>query len=319
MEKQKSFSFGDFARRQALIIVLIAIVVVFSILSKSFLTSSNIINVFKQISTIAIMGAGMTFCIVGGNFDLSVGSLLSLCGCLFITLHDSMGPVPALLITLIIGCVSGAVSGFLCGYVKLNSMIVTLGMQQVLQAITLMVTNGQFVQLDDMTAPITVIGQGSIGIVPVSVIIMIVICVILGLVLTKSVFGHYVKAVGSNGETCRYSGINSQKVVLGTFVLSGLTAAVGGIILSTRGGGGQSTMGFGYEFDVITAVILGGASLAGGSGSIGRTFVGALVIGILKTGFVLLGLSSYTQYVAECIIILFAVYLDISASKRKVK
>lgn len=319
MEKQKSFSVADFARRQALIIVLIGIVVVFSFLSKQFLTTDNIVNIFRQISTIAVMGAGMTFCIVGGNFDLSVGALLSMCGCMFIFMYDRVGTIPALLITLAIGCASGVVCGFLCGYLRLNSMIVTLGMQQVLQALTLMFTGGQYVQLKDLNAPITVIGKGNIGIVPVSVIIMALFCVLYATILSKTVFGHRVKAVGSNAETSRYSGINDKKVVLLTFVLSGVSAAVGGIILSTRGGGGQSTMGMGYEFDVITAVILGGASLAGGSGSIFRTFIGALIIGILKTGFVLLGLSSYTQYVAECIIILFAVYLDISASKRKVR
>ena len=319
MEKQKSISVADIARRQALLIVLIGIVIVFSFLTEQFLTPNNIINIFRQISTIAVMGAGMTFCIVGGNFDLSVGALLSMCGCVFISVYDRLGAFPALLITLAIGCVSGVVCGFLCGYLKLNSMIVTLGMQQVLQALTLMYTGGQYVQLENLNAPITVIGKGNIGIVPVSVIIMAVFCVVYAMILSKTVFGHRVKAVGSNTETSRYSGINDKKIVLQTFVLSGLSAAIGGIILSTRGGGGQSTMGMGYEFDVITAVILGGASLAGGSGSIFRTFIGALVIGILKTGFVLLGLSSYTQYVAECIIILFAVYLDISAGKRKVR
>lgn len=319
MEKQKSYSVADFARRQALIIVLIGIVVVFSFLSKQFLTTNNIVNIFRQISTIAVMGAGMTFCIVGGNFDLSVGALLSLCGCMFISMYDKFGTIPALLITLGVGCVSGVVCGFLCGYLRLNSMIVTLGMQQVLQALTLMFTGGQYVQLKDINAPITVIGKGNLGIIPISVIIMAVFCILYAMVLSKTVFGHHVKAVGSNSETSRYSGINDKKVVLLTFVLSGVSAAIGGIILSTRGGGGQSTMGMGYEFDVITAVILGGASLAGGSGSIFRTFIGALIIGILKTGFVLLGLSSYTQYVAECIIILFAVYLDISAGKRKVR
>ena len=138
MEKQKSISVADIARRQALLIVLIGIVIVFSFLTEQFLTPNNIINIFRQISTIAVMGAGMTFCIVGGNFDLSVGALLSMCGCVFISTYDRLGAFPALLITLAIGCVSGAVCGFLCGYLKLNSMIVTLGMQQVLQALTLM-------------------------------------------------------------------------------------------------------------------------------------------------------------------------------------
>ena len=255
----------------------------------------------------------MTYAIIGGNFDLSVGSLLSLCGSVIIMSTNKMGPVAAIVFTLFVGCASGVVTGYICGYLHLNSMVATLGMMNVLQALTLLYSGGNFVSLDDPDIWIVAFGQGNLGIVPISVIVMIIFCVIYGIILTRTVYGHNVKAVGTNPMTCKYSGINDNWVVMTTFIMSGLATAVAAILLATRGGGAQPTMGLGYEFDVITAVILGGADLAGGEGSIYRTFVGALVIGIMKTGFVILGMSVYYQYIAECIIILIAVFLDLRA------
>lgn len=314
MEK-KTFHLTGVLKNQALLFAGIIIFVIFGMLERSFFTQANIVNIFRQIAVIAIMGAGMTYAIIGGNFDLSVGSLLSLCGSVAIVTTNQFGPIPALIITLAVGCISGIVCGILCGFLHLNSMVATLGMMNVLQALTLMYTKGQFVSLNNSDQAIVKLGQGNVGIVPISVLIMILTCVIAGVSLKKTVFGHHVKAVGTNAETTKYSGIHDKKVVLLTFIVSGVTTAIAAILLAMRGAGAQPTMGLGYEFDVITAVILGGADLSGGEGSIYKTFVGALIIGIMKTGFVILGMSVYYQYVAECIIILIAVYLDIRAKK----
>lgn len=319
MEQKKGMTVGGFVKSQALLLVGIFIFIVFGLLQHSFFTTANVVNIFRQIAVIAIMGAGMTYAIIGGNFDLSVGSLLSLCGSVVIVTTNSVGQVGAILITIVVGCLSGVLCGYLCGYLHLNSMVATLGMMNVLQALTLMYTKGQFVSLDNSELPIVGLGQGNIGIVPISVIIMAIFCIIFAVALKRTVFGHHVKAVGTNPETCRYSGINDKKIVMLTFVISGFSTAIAAILLAMRGAGAQPTMGLGYEFDVITAVILGGADLNGGEGSIYRTFVGALIIGIMKTGFVILGMSVYYQYVAECIIILLAVYMDIRASKKGVK
>ncbi|MGI6116875.1 MAG: ABC transporter permease [Bilifractor sp.] len=315
MEEKKKMTAGGFFKSQALLFVGIIIFIVFGLIQNSFFTMANVVNIFRQIAVIAIMGAGMTYAIIGGNFDLSVGSLLSLCGSVAIVTTNEVGQVGAVIITILVGCLSGVVCGYLCGYLHLNSMVATLGMMNVLQALTLMYTNGQFVSLDDSTLPIVGLGQGNVGIVPVSVIVMAIFCVIFAIILNRTVFGHQVKAVGTNPETCKYSGINDNKVVMMTFVISGFSTAIAALLLSMRGAGAQPTMGLGYEFDVITAVILGGADLNGGEGSIYRSFVGALIIGIMKTGFVILGMSVYYQYVAECIIILLAVYMDIRAKK----
>ncbi|HVI41423.1 MAG TPA: ABC transporter permease [Anaerovoracaceae bacterium] len=291
--------------------------IVFSLLSRQFCTEDNIVLIFRQIATIAVMGCGMSFVIIGGNFDLSVGSLLSLCCVTCISLHDVIGPIPAILVTIGVGIASGAVSGLLVGYLRLNSMIVTLGMMNVLQALALIASGGKYASLTNSDVWFTQIGKGSIGIIPIASIIMVIVIVIYATLLNKTVFGHQVLAVGSNTETCRYSGINDKKVILNTFILSGIAAAIGAILLCSRSASAQSTIGQGYEFDVITGVILGGASLSGGSGSVFKTFIGIAIIGILKNGFIILGLPYYLQWIAQCIIILLAVYFAIISARKK--
>lgn len=304
-------------KNQAIVVAMFAVFLVFALLSPQFSTMDNVILIFRQVATIAVMGCGMSFVIIGGNFDLSVGSLLSLCCVMCISLHDTLGPIPAILITVVVGIASGMVCGFLVGYLRLNSMIVTLGMMNVLQALTLMFTGGSSVTLMNQKVWFTQIGKGSIAGIPYVTIIMIVCIALYAILLNKTVFGHHVLAVGSNDEACRYSGINDKKVVLQTFVLSGVSTAVGAIMLCSRGGAAQNTMGQGYEFDVITGVILGGANLNGGSGSILKTLVGVMIIGILKNGFVIIGLPYYLQWLAQCLIILLAVWISIKSARKK--
>lgn len=304
-------------KNQAIVVAMFAVFLVFALLSPQFSTRDNVILIFRQVATIAVMGCGMSFVIIGGNFDLSVGSLLSLCCVMCISLHDTLGPIPAILITVVVGIASGMVCGFLVGYLRLNSMIVTLGMMNVLQALTLMFTGGSSVTLMNQKVWFTQIGKGSIAGIPYVTIIMIVCIALYAILLNKTVFGHHVLAVGSNDEACRYSGINDKKVVLQTFVLSGVSTAVGAIMLCSRGGAAQNTMGQGYEFDVITGVILGGANLNGGSGSILKTLVGVMIIGILKNGFVIIGLPYYLQWLVQCLIILLAVWISIKSARKK--
>ncbi|MGI6011301.1 MAG: ABC transporter permease [Ruminococcus sp.] len=317
MESQSNKNFLTTLKKQGIVLAMILVYLVFFVISKQFRTFDNFILLFRQVATIAVMGAGMTYVIIGGNFDLSVGSLLSLCCVICIDLHDKIGPIPAMIVTIIVGMASGIVSGYLCGYLRLNSMIVTLGMMNVLQALAMMYTNGQFVQMADSNAWFTQIGKGSVGPIPISTIIMIIFIIIMGYYLNRSVYGHQVMSVGGNDEACRYSGINDKMVILKTFVLSGLSTAIGAILLCSRGASAQCTIGESYEFDVISGVILGGASLNGGSGSVYKTFVGVMILGILDNGFVIIGLPYYLQWVAQCIVILIAVYIDIMTKRKK--
>ena len=313
--KTKSFDAVGVIKNQALLIVAIVVYIVFGLIQSTFLTSDQLITVLRQIAIIAIMAGGMTYAIIGGNFDLSVGSLLSFCCAVCTVTVNSYGPIVAILATVVVGCLSGVVSGYLCGYLHLNSMVTTLGMMNILQALTLMYTGGQSVTMT-YSGWFSAVGSGMLfGVIPVQVIIMAVFCIIFAFILSKTVFGHYVKAVGTNAISCRYSGIRDKKIIMLTFVISGFSTAIAALIMAVRNAGAQPTMGLGYEFDVITAVILGGAAVDGGEGSVYKSFLGALIIGILKSGFTAIGLSTYFQYLAEGLIILVVVYMDLRAKK----
>lgn len=302
-------------KKQGIVLAAILIFLIFAIISPQFRTMTNTLLILRQVSTVGVMAAGMTFVIIGGNFDLSVGSLLSLCCVVCIGLQDKLGPVGAMAVTVVVGMVSGIASGLLVGYLKLNSMIVTLGMMNVLQAVALMVTKGRTVYMSDEKSWFTRIGMGSLAGIPISTIIMAIFIILMAVILMKSLYGHRIMSVGGNGEACRYSGINDRKVILQSFILSGLSVGIGAILLSSRGASAQPTVGESYEFDVITAVILGGASLSGGVGNIFKSFVGVLILGILKNGFVMLGFQYYVQWIAQCVVMLIAVWLDIRAKK----
>lgn len=317
MEQNAGNRWMSSLKRQGIVMAMIAIYILFAIASPQFRSLRNVILILRQVATIGVMAAGMTFVIIGGNFDLSVGSMLSLCSVLCIGLHDRIGPIPAMLVTLLAAVACGIVNGFFVGYLKLNSMIVTLGMMNIIQAVALMVTGGRSVYLEDTDVWFCQIGKGNVGGFPISAIIMFIFIIIMATVLISMRYGHEIMSAGGNAEACRYSGIDDRKVIMKSFILSAVSTGVGAILLSSRGGSAQPTVGQSYEFDVITAVILGGASLAGGKGNIYKTLVGVLILGILKNGFVMMGFPYYVQWIAQCLIMLVAVYLDMMSQRRK--
>lgn len=306
-------------KKQALLVVLLLAVIIFSLLSDNFLSTSNILLILKQITVTGILTIGMTYIVIGGNMDLSMGSMVSLSSVITVTLHDAMGPIPAILIALCIGMLCGAVTGFLVGYVGLNGMITSLGMQNVIYSAALIYTGNQYFKIENVNTWFSAIGRGNVMGVPAQVLVYMGLIAIFQLVLVKSLFGKRLIAVGNNPVCANYSGINSRGVVAGSYVISGLCAAMAGVVLTSRSMSGQSNAGMGMEFDALTATILGGTSLAGGSGSVVRSFVGAFIMGILKNGFVLLGLSDYLQWIAQCVIIVLVVWIDISSRKKVTK
>ena len=311
--------FAAFIKRQGIVFALILVALFFVVTAPQFSKIENILTILRQISTYGVIACGMTYVIISGNFDLSVGSLVSLTCILTISLYDKLGPVPALAIAILAGLVSGVVSGFLVGYVKLNSMIVTLGMMQILQAITLLYSGGKYSTLaDPKESWLASVGRGDILGIPTPVIIYLVCIIIFELILKRSVYGRQLLAVGGNPRACRFTGINEKKVVFVSFIISGLMSAIGGIILGGRVGAAQNTIGEGYEFEVIAGVILGGTSLLGGSGSVVKTFVGILIMGILKNGFVMLGFQYYIQWITQWLIIVLVVWIDVATARKKV-
>ncbi len=307
-------------KKLGIVFAMLLIIAIFSIATDRFLSLENFVLILRQVSIYGLMACGMTYVIIGGNFDLSVGSLLSFTCVLVISLHDTLGPWVAMLVALLAGIASGLISGYLVGYLRLNSMMVTLGMMGILQAVTLMYAGGTY---SNIAAPdetwFTQIGRGDfLDFLPIPIIIFIVVMIISEIVLKKTLYGRRLLAVGGNAMTCRFTGINDKKIIMKTFVVSGLMTAIAGIVLGSRQGAAQNTIGEGYEFEVITGVILGGTSLQGGSGSVIRTFVGILIMGILRNGFVMVGFPHYTQWIAQWVIIVAVVWLDIISSKKKV-
>jgi ribose transport system permease protein len=305
-----------FLAKQGLFIAFFIVVIFFSIASDSFLCTNNIMLILRQVSVIGTIAIGMTMVIIIGHFDLSVGSLASLTTVVVISLHDVIGPLPAMLVAILVGLISGTITGYLVGFLKLNSMIVTLGMLAILQAVTLIYTGGKYSRVADPEATwFGVIGREYFLGIPVPVIILAVLIAIFSVIMLKTVFGRQIFAVGGSEKASRFSGIHDSKITMYVFIISGGLTAIAGIILGSRLMAAQNYIGQGYEFQVISGVILGGTSLEGGEGNILKAFMGILIIGILLNGFILLGFPYYTQWVAQWIIVLGVVWLDI-ASKR---
>ncbi|MEW8972921.1 MAG: ribose ABC transporter permease [Tissierellaceae bacterium] len=293
---------------------LIIFSVIISILSPRFLTKSNLLNVFRQTSINAIIAAGMTFVILTSGIDLSVGSILGFSGAVAAKMLATGSNIfLALLVAIIIGGISGILNGIIITRGKVQPFIATLAIMILLRGATLVFTSGRpiAVQAASEVSPIfRWIGTGNIFGIPVPIIIMAIVFMVCYFILNYTQFGRHIYAVGGNEEASLLSGINTDRVKTIAYLISGVLAAVAGIIVTSRLSSAQPTAGDGYELDAIAAVVLGGTSLVGGQGTIAGTIIGALIIGILNNALNLMDVQSYYQMIAKAIVILIAVLLD---------
>ncbi|OQY41196.1 MAG: ribose ABC transporter permease [Fusobacteriia bacterium 4572_74] len=295
------------------LIGLIIFGVIVSILNPRFLSTTNLLNILRQTSINAIIAAGMTFVILTGGIDLSVGSILALCGAVSASmLAVGVNGYLVLIITIILGTILGAVSGSFISYGKLQAFITTLVAMTLLRGATLVFTGGKPISMGfgNNSMLFDTIGGGYLFGIPVPIYIMIVVFTVCNYVLKNTKFGRYVFAVGGNEEATKLSGINVEKLKIKVYAISGGLAALAGIIITSRLGSAQPTAGTGYELDAIAAVVLGGTSLSGGVGSISGTITGALIIGVLGNALNLLDVSSYYQMMIKALVILAAVLID---------
>jgi len=299
------------------IIVFTAVLIVgAAIFVDGFASLVNITDVFNRAAPIGIVAAGMTFVVISGNLDLSVGSMMSFSTIVVLDLHDKIGPELAIPAMVMMTLCLGAVNGFLVGYLKLNSLIVTLGMLSAIHGLTLTYSGGQNMDIADKAGTwFSVFGRGSVLGIPVPILIFGLLSAILGAVLAKTPFGRKIYAVGGNGVAATFSGIRRARVVFSCYLISSFCVATAGLIQAGRSLGSQNTVGQGLELEVLAAVILGGASLMGGSGTIFKTIIGVLILGFIQNGLLLVGLQFYAQYVVTWIIIILAVWLDIAAKR----
>ena len=300
------------------LIGLLAMCVILSFTTNGvFYSQPNLVNVLRQVSSNACLAFGMTFAIITGGIDLSVGSILAIAGTLSAGLIVKSGfSVPeAVGTSILIGTALGFFNGFVIAKTTIPPFIVTLAMMQMARGAAYIYSNGQPIRA--MIPEYQIIGTGYLGPIPYPVIYMLVFLIICVILLSKTRFGRHVYAVGGNDKAAIFSGVNVARTKMLVYTMSGFLAAFTGVVLCARMASGQPTAGQSFEMDAIAATVLGGTSMSGGTGKIGSTMIGVLIIGVLNNGLNLLGLNSFWQQIAKGIVILLAVYVDMLKKQRK--
>jgi ribose transport system permease protein len=300
---------GSVFNRLGIVVVLIVLMIVFSIISPGFFSMSNIVNILSQSSINAILAAGMTFVILTEGIDLSVGSSVALTGVVAALLFNAHVPGwLSFLAAIVVGAAAGLVNGFLTAKAKVPAIIATLGSMTFLSGIAYVLTGGY--PLVVTSGFFKEIGMGSIGPIPMPVIFTAVVYVVLGFILRYTTFGRNVYMIGGNAEAARLTGIKVVSRTTWVYIISGICAALVGVILVGRLFSGQPNAGVGYELEAIAAVVLGGTSLVGGVGTIVGSLFGALFMGVLSNGLTMMNVSYYWQDIVQGLVIVLAVYLD---------
>lgn len=317
MDKTKSKKSGKkfSGNNLGILLALIILVVVLTILSPSFMTVNNLFNILQQIAEIGILSVGMTFVILLGGIDLSVGSIVAFTGMIMALLMKANVPVPiALIIGIALGGGIGLLNGVLINKVKMQPFIATLGTMTMARGLAYTITNGQPVY--SFSTGFKSI-SGFVGVVPKPAIIMIIIFAAGFYVLKYTKFGRHVYAIGGNRTASQLSGINVSKCEIMVYTISGICCGIASILLTSRLDSAVTTAGDGNELDAIAAVAIGGTSMTGGQGGISGTLIGALIMGIIANGMNLLNIQQGPQKFTKGLIIVLAVMLDIARKNKK--
>ena len=299
----------DFLIKYMSLLALITLCLVISIIQPRFLTISNISTVLTQVSMNAIIAIGMTFVILTGGIDLSVGSIIAITGAVAASILTSGGNVfLAIMAAIVIGGAIGYLNGFFVARARIQAFIVTLATMTIFRGVTYVYTDGN--PISGLGKAFNLIGNKKILGIPIPVLIMIVVFAIGAYILTQTRFGRYVYAIGGNEDSSRLSGIDTKNIKNLVYMISGVTASIAGIIVTSRIGSASPNAGSSYELDAIAAVVLGGTSLSGGEGRIFGTIIGALIIGVLNNSLNLLNVSTFYQSIVKGAVILLAVLID---------
>ncbi|MFP3156205.1 ABC transporter permease [Lachnospiraceae bacterium ZAX-1] len=309
--KKEKIAPKDFVAKYGVILGLVLIMLFFTIMKSRFLTPVNMLNMLRQASINGLLALGMTFVVLTGGIDLSVGSTVGAAGmyCALVARQTTGMPwYVALLTGLLAGLIVGTVNGVVIAYLKVPAFIATLGMLSIARGITFMASDAK--PIPGLSKSFLVIGGGTLGIIPIPVIILIVVLILCYIVLYKTRYGRYVFATGGNAVSARVSGVNVKGILCSVYMISGLLAGLAGVILTSRVTSGISQSGDGYEVDAIAAAVIGGNSLSGGRGRLWGTVIGFLIMGVMNNGLDMMAVSSYWQLVIKGIIIIGAVMLD---------
>lgn len=302
----------DFVTRNfgvlSILAVLAVLFVFFSVQTDAFLTSNNLVNVARQVAPTVVVAVAMTFVITTGNIDLSVGSIVGLTAAALAIMAESRNPLVALVLTLVVGLGIGLINGALTAFGKLQSFIVTLAALTAVRGVALLITDGYSTPItSDVLLPI---GDGKLAGLYTPTWIALVTVAAGWYVFNHTRFGRYVVAVGSNAESLRRAGVDVRRIQLAVLTLTGLAAGLAGVITATRLASGSSNSGTLFELEVITAVVLGGTALMGGKGSIIGSAIGAVTLGVISNGLVLLRVDVYWVPITQGLILIVAILLN---------
>jgi len=296
--------------RIGILLAFIVVCILFGILTPVFFNPLNILNVIRQVSIIGVIAVGMTFVILLGGIDLSVGSVVAFTGIIAAGFQVKWGG--SLFLSIVIPLLVGGGIGFLNGFIStkggLHPFIVTLGTMSIFRGATLLVAKGR--PISGMSKSFRFIGAGMIGPIPFPVILFLGSVIIAAIILRRTVFGRYIYAIGGNEEAALLSGIRVDRYKVSAFTILGFLSALSGLILTSRLNSGELVAGEGYELDVIASVVIGGTSMMGGEGGVYGTLIGALLIGVISNGLNLLGVQPYWQMIVRGSIIILAVLMD---------
>lgn len=316
VEKKAEFNWLSLIEKYRVLLIFIVLCVIAGFLSDVFFTMSNVMNVLRQVSIIAIIASGMTLVILLAGIDLSVGAVMAFSGAILAGALTAGWPLPlAILAALGVGLLFGVCNGFFVARFGIPSFIVTLAIMVIARGMTLVYTKGYPLVVSNEAYRF--IGSGRIFGIPVPIILMFVIFGIMYWVLKYTSFGRYIYAIGGNEETAILAGINVRAIKIAVFGIAGLLSALSAIIYTSRLMSAQPTAGNGIELDAIAAVIIGGTSLAGGKGAVTGTLIGALIMGVLDNILNLMNVSPFYQSIAKGLVILVAVLVDSKFSKIK--
>ncbi len=317
MTKSK-MNFNTWIAEYAIIIIFVVLFGAMSIFAPNFLTGGNIASVLRQVSINGICAIGMTFVILTGGIDLSVGAIIAVSGVLTaMMMIDGIHPLVASLISIVLCTLIGFLTGLMISHIGIPPMVATMGTMTSLRGVAYLITGGTHVfGFDERYA---VIGQGYVGVIPIPVIILVLSFAAGIFFLSKTRYSRYIYGVGGNEEEARLSGINVHRVKAFVYGVSGFCSALAGLVMLGRLNSGQPRAGESYEMDVITAVVLGGVSLTGGVGKISHVVFGVLIIGVLTNGMTMMAVDDYWQRVVKGLVLLLAVGFDRFIQKRQQK
>lgn len=307
----------DLVKKAGILWAFIGLFIILAILSPAFVTPNNLMNVIKQIAVNGILGIGMTFVLVSGGIDLSVGSLIaltSICAAFFARQTTGLPLVVPIVAALSVGALTGLLNGVGIAYVGFSPFIMTLAMMSITRGLGLVLTEGR--PIFGMSPHFNNISNGFVLGIPNLVYFLVILMAVGVFLLRKTVFGKWVYAIGGNEAAARLSGINTRRIKTLVYVGSGFLAGLCGLLMASRITSGSPIIGSGYELNAIAAAVIGGVSMSGGVGNMMGTLVGALIIGIIQNGLDILGVSPFYQQIIQGLIIIVAVFLDIKSKSR---